>query len=218
MTPMDRVALLVGSAVALSMIWILIDWQKQLETKHISNIYHMIAFSVLLISSLLLSFLGWDILGFMGDGTENKMVAVLASAIPFAWASGIVSRMYPRYGKIYLSIMILGLLLITFSRFMELKTFGRIIYPVFHSTAGFTVILIPIIAVIKRRMSPAFLWIAFGGSLISMGGISMAFLIAGRQLLFFSTPILLSIMAPLLLVTTASYAWGLKHGTINLQR
>jgi len=212
MNILDRLFLLAAEIVAIYMILGLIRRQRQGETKHPSNSYHLTAFSVLLISELLLTFFGWGILGLMGTGMANKMLAIFASLIPFSWATALVSKIYPRYEKVYLSTMVLGLVLISLSRFMDMPTFARIIYPVFHSTAGITVISLPFLAVKKGLMGRKFLWIAIGGALISLGGISLAFLASGKQLLFFSRPLVLSIMAPLLFLTTTSYMWGLSRG------
>ncbi len=212
MNLLDRLFLLTAAIIAIYMLLGLIRQQGQVKTRHLSNVYHMLAFAVLLISELLLMFFGWGILGLMGTGMANKMLAIVASLIPFSWSTGLVSKIYPQREKIYLSTMVLGLVLISVSRFMDMPDFARIIYPIFHSTAGITVILLPFIAVKKGQMGKNFLWIAAGGALISLGGISLAFLTAGKQLLFFSAPVVLSIMAPLLFLTSLAYIWGLSHG------
>jgi hypothetical protein len=64
----------------------------------------------------------------------------------------------------------------------------------------------------KGTMSKCFLWVTLGGTLIGLGGIALAFLTAGKQLLFFSPEFVLMILAPLLFLTAFSYMWGLKKG------
>ncbi len=182
------------------------------ESSHSTYIYHSIAFATFLIVGLGLAVFGWDILGLMGNGLSNKLVAIIASLIPFSWATALVSKYYPRYEKLFAFVMLSGLALISASRFLEMQQFARIIYPVFHSTAGVTVISLPLLAVKNQLAGKNFLWVSIGGFLISMGGISLAFLSAGKQLLFFSEPVVLLILAPLLLITSASYAWGLLIG------
>lgn len=209
---LDHALLMLAAVLGLLFI---ITHRKQFtsSTRYASiNSYHLMAFGALSASTLLLGLFGWDILGFMGDGTENKLVAVVASAIPFAWATGMIAHRYPKYEKLYLGVMSLALLLITVTRFAEMKTLGRIIYPVAHSFAGITVIGVPIIAVLKQKMPTSFLLVSLSGFLISAGGMSMAFLIAGRQLLFMSQDVLFTLMAPLLLVTILLYAVGLTGG------
>ena len=212
MTPIDRILLF--SAAILAFKYIYTHWSElvQMEEPGTYNIYHLIAFITLGTSTLLLGVFGWGILGFMGDGTENKMVAVVASAIPFAWATGVVKQFHPKFEKPYVVLMIIGFLLITLTRFAELKTMGRIIYPVFHSTAGLTVIVLPILAIIKGQVPLSFIMVSLGGFMISSGGISMAFIIAGRQLLFVSADVLFMILAPVLFFTVLLYEMGLSGG------
>ena len=183
-----------------------------MKTAHPANIYHGTAFLTLFLAVISLAIFGWGILGLMGNAVANKLVAVVASLIPFAWATALVIRYYPRRKLVFTLIMVLGLILITLSRFLEMPLFSRIVYPVFHSTAGVAVISIPILVVKNGLARKSLLWVAVGGALISTGGISLAFLSSGRQLLFFSKDVVLSIMAPLLLVTSAAYAWGLIKG------
>jgi len=44
--------------------------------------------------------------------------------------------------------------------------------------------------------------------LIGIGGIALAFLTSGSQLLFFSLDVVLAILAPLLLLMSLAFAWG----------
>jgi hypothetical protein len=212
MNVIDRILLF--SAAILAFKYIYIHWNQLTRRDDAAeyNLYHLIAFGTLGVSTLLLGIFGWGILGFMGDGTENKMVAVVASAIPFAWATGVIKQFHPKYEKPFLILMIVGFLLITVTRFADMKVLGRIIYPVFHSTAGLTVILLPVVGVLKKRVPRSFLLVSLGGFLISSGGISMAFIIAGRQLLFVSPDVLFLIMAPVLFFTVLFYELGLSGG------
>jgi hypothetical protein len=47
-----------------------------------------------------------------------------------------------------------------------------------------------------------------GGALIGLGGIAVAFLSSGSQLLFFSQELVMAILAPLLLLMTLAFDWG----------
>lgn len=77
--------------------------------------------------------------------------------------------------------------------------------PVFHGVAGFVIFLGPFFA---KDAPKGFWWVGIGGALIGIGGIALAFLTAGSQLLFFSQDVVLSILAPLLLLMTLAFAWG----------
>ena len=215
MTVFDRLVLLATGLVAIYAIWVLMGKQKDEATKHVANIYYMISFAVLLVSGLLLIFMGWNILGLLGNGSgESRLVAVVATIIPFSMATGLLAKFYTEKEKIYLSTMLLGIVLIAISRFTDMGTFAKIIYPVFHSIAGLTIFFIPIMVVKNGLMSKCFYWVTVGGTLIGLGGIALAFITAGKQLLFFSPEFVLMILAPLLFLTAFSYMWGLKRGEI----
>ena len=183
------------------------------ETRRDRSIYfHSVSFGVLGFAALLLAIFGWQILGLMGKATTNKLVAIVSSLIPFAWATGLISKFFPRVEKPYIGLMVLGLTLITISRFIDAPLMSRIVYPVFHSIAAIVVISTPIMALRRGVVNSKFLLVSTGGALISMGGISLSFLTAGRQLLFFSQGFVLMILAPLLFLTGTLYFLGLSQG------
>jgi len=43
----------------------------------------------------------------MGEGTSNKLVAIVSSLIPFSWATGLIFRFNPKYEKAYLALIFL---------------------------------------------------------------------------------------------------------------
>ncbi len=47
-----------------------------------------------------------------------------------------------------------------------------------------------------------------GGLLIGLGGIALAFIANGAQLLFFSPAFVMAILTPLLLLMTLAFTWG----------
>lgn len=55
-----------------------------------------------------------------------------------------------------------------------------------------------------------FAWVGAGGALIGIGGIALAFLKAGVPIL--PASFIFAILAPLLLLMTASFAWGFRAG------
>ncbi len=212
---LDQVFLVGTSVVSAIAVRHLVKSNTSMDQRHPSEYFHGVAFGVLGIAALLLTFWGWGILGIMGEGTSNKLVAIVSSLIPFSWATGLISNYYPKYEKIFLGIMILGLVLITASRFMDAPLMARIVYPLFHTTAAVVVIATPIMVVKRRWMNLHFLAVSIGGALISAGGISMAFLSAGKQLLFLSQEFVLMILAPLLFSTGVLYYWGISRGRIQ---
>ncbi|MCK5069215.1 MAG: hypothetical protein KAR01_01690, partial [Desulfocapsa sp.] len=135
--------------------------------------------------------------------------------IPFSLAAGLVVRFYPEKATLYLAVLAVGLLLIGGSKFLGMPTLAKIVYPVFHSIAGLTIFIIPILAVKQGKMSPGFYGVTVGGTLIGLGGISLGFLTAGKQLLFFSPSFVLMILAPLLFFTAFGYMYGLTKGELT---
>lgn len=201
----DGLVLLLTGLIAIYMIFRLIQMQKDSTTAGIWNIYYSVGFLVLLIAGLLLIVFGWGALG-------NNFVAVVAGLIPFSLATGLISRFYPKYEKMYLALMIIGLALIVVTRYGEMVTVGKIIYPIFHAIAGLTIFFIPILACKGKKVQKGFGMVTIGGTLIGLGGIALAFLKAGKQLLFFSPEFVMMILAPLLFFMTLFFALGFLKG------
>jgi hypothetical protein len=210
MTIYDQIILLLTGLIAVYMIWFFIKRQKNPATTGPLNIYGIVAFAVFLVAGLLLIFLGWEILGLLGGGSQKSLfVAVVAGLIPFSLATGLISKFYPKFEKPYLGLMILGVVLIALTKYAGLGTLGKIVYPLFHSIAGLTIFFIPILALKSGKAKTAFINVTIGGTLIGLGGIALGFLTVGKQLLFFSGEFVLMILAPLLFLTALFFALGL---------
>ncbi len=203
MTIIDRLFLLLTGLIALYLIWHF--WKKQKEQPCGCNVYYIISFLVLLISGLLLIFGGWGLLA-------NNLVAVVASLIPFSLATGLIYRFYKKAGIWYLLLMLLGLILIIIARFAGMESMNKVVYPLFHAIAGLTIVLVPIIEAAKKTVKGSFVWVAIGGIAISLGGMALAFLKAGKQLLFFSQNVVMTILAPLLFLVALFFAIGFVKG------
>jgi len=202
----DRLVLLATGLVAIYLIWHFVKRQKNPDTACASNIYYIISFAVLLVAGLLLIFFGWGALG-------NDLVAIVAGLIPFGLATGLISKFYPKAEKGYLIVMIIGLVLIIITRFAA-SGLGKVVLPIFHTIAGLTIFLLPIVAVNQKKVRGNFVLITVGGTLIGLGGIALSFLKAGKQLLFFSQDFVLLILAPLLFLMTLFFALGLVKGEL----
>ena len=195
----DGLVLLLTGLIAIYMIFRLMQFQKDPATTGIWNIYYSVSFLVLLVAGLLLIIFGWGALA-------NDFVAVVAGLIPFSLATGLVARFYPKFEKKYLILMIIGLTLIIVTRYGGMVTLGKIVYPVFHATAGLTIFFIPFMACKGKLVNKGYAMITVGGGLIGTGGIALAFLKNGKQLLFFSQEIVLLILAPLLFFMALFFA------------
>jgi len=199
MTIIDRIFLLLTGLAAIHLLWHFAKKEKKAEI-----FYYMISFAVLLVAGLLLIFFGWAALG-------NKFVAIVAALIPFGIAAGLVARFFPKAVKGYLFLLIIGLILIVINR-LGIVSLGKIVYPLFHAIAGLTIFFVPLYAVKNGKAKSSFAFVTLGGTLIGLGGIALAFITVGKQLLFFSPTFVMAILAPLLFFTTLFFAIGLVKG------
>ena len=194
----DQIVLLLTGLVAIYLTWRFYTRYK--SEKNLYDIFYMLGFIVLLVSGLLLIFLGWGILA-------SPYVLTVASLIPLGISLGIVYQYYPQYKTIYTWFAVIGILAIAFTSFSgsDLKKFA---VPIFHGVAGLIIFLGPIKAQMDGKAPKGFFWVGIGGLLIGIGGIALAFLTSGSQLLFFSLDVVLAILAPLLLLMSLAFAWG----------
>jgi hypothetical protein len=118
-----------------------------------------------------------------------------------------MNQYYPGWKKIYAWFALIGFLAIAITSITgsDLK---KVAVPLFHGVAGFIIFLGPIFAARRGDAAAGFWWVGVGGVLIGLGGIALAFLSVGSQLLFFSQEFVLLILAPLLLLMTLAFAWG----------
>ena len=196
MTIYDQIILLLTGLIAIYLIWRFYGrYQKE---KRLYDIYYMLGFAVLLVSGLLLIFLGWDILA-------SPYVLTVASLIPLGISLGIANQYYQQWKKAYAWFALLGIFAIAISAIADLETLKKISVPLFHGVAGLVIFLGPFFA---KDAAKGFWWVGIGGALIGIGGIALAFLTSGSQLLFFSQEFVLQILAPLLLLMTLAFAWG----------
>ena len=198
MTLLDKLFLLVTGLIALFLVFKFYGRYKK-EGK-LYDVYYMIGFAVLLVSGLLLIFLGWGILA-------SPWVLTVSSLIPLGLSIGIAEQFYPKWKKYFTWYALIGFLAIAYTSFSgsPLKKFA---VPLFHSVAGLVLFLGPIFASKNGKAPKGYWWVGIGGMLIGIGGIALAFVSLGSQLLFFSTEFILMILAPLLFLMTVAYAYG----------
>jgi hypothetical protein len=200
----DRIVLLATGLVAVYVLWRFYGRYRRLGASH--DLYYGLGFLVLLVSGLLLIALGWDILA-------SPFVLTVASLIPLGISLGLMSQFMPRFKRYYAWFALAGLLAIAITSLgsMSLK---KVAVPLFHSVAGLIIFLLPIKLSLDRKVPAGFWWFGVGGALIGVGGIALAFLVSGAQLLIFSQEVVLAILAPLLLAMTLAYAWGFSRDVV----
>ncbi len=198
MTLLDRLFLLATGLLAIYLLYYFFLRTKEEKTLH--DKYYILGFAVLLVSGLLLIFFGWDIL-------ESPYVLTIASLIPLGISLGLANQFYPKWKKAYSWFALLGILAIGITSISGM-TLKKLAVPLFHGVAGFVIFLGPIFSSKSEKAPKSFWWVAVGGVLIGLGGISLAFLSLGAQLLFFSQDFVLLILAPLLFLMSLAFTMG----------
>jgi hypothetical protein len=161
--------------------------------------YYIMGILVLLVSGLLLIFLGYDIL-------STPFVLTVASLIPLGISMGIAEQYFPSWKKYFKWFATLGFLAIAISAFADIELMRKISVPLFHGVAGLVIFLAPFFA---KKAAKGFWWVGVGGALIGIGGIALAFLTIGKPLLgIFTDTLVFNILSPLLLLMTLAFTWG----------
>lgn len=196
MTWYDRIILLVTGLAALYLTWRF--YTRYSKEKKLYDIYYMMGFLVLLVSGLLLIWQGWGALA-------SPYVLTVATLIPLGISMGLMNQYFPKWKKAYSWFALVGLLAIAYTSITghDLK---KLAVPIFHGVAGLIIFLGPFL--VKDKAPKGFWWVGIGGALIGIGGIALAFVTSGSQLLFFSEEFILMILAPLLLLMTLAFAAG----------
>jgi len=193
---LNNLFLLLTGLLAIYLLWGFYNHWKQ--SKALYDVYYMLGFLVLLVSGLLLIFLGFGILG-------TPLVLTVASLIPLGISMGITEQFYPSWKKAFKWFALIGILAIAVASLGNLVLLRKISVPLFHGVAGLVIFLGPFFA---KGAPKGFWWVGIGGLLIGLGGIALAFISVGKQLLFFSPDFVMAILAPLLVLMTAAFALG----------
>jgi hypothetical protein len=201
MTLFDRAVLLVTGLVAIYLLWRFFSHYRQAPGEKRYLIYYMISFAVLLVAGLLLIIFTYGALA-------SPLVVIVAVLIPAELSLGLVTEFFQKNEKGYLAFAVIGLAAIAITRFVGPSTLATIVLAVVHAVAGLLIVIVPILAVTKNKAPGGFIFVAVGGVLIGLGGITLAFLKMGGQLLFFSAEFVFLILAPLLLLMTLAFTWG----------
>jgi hypothetical protein len=193
---LDNLFLLLTGLIAAYLGWYF--WKHYGLRKALHNIYYLLGFLVLLVSGLLLIFLGLGILA-------SPYVLTVASLIPLGISMGIAEEYFPAWKKAFKWFALIGFLAIAVTSIFGMDLLKKIAVPLFHGVAGLVIFLGPFFA---QKAPRGFWWVGIGGILIGLGGIALAFLSVGAQLLFFSPALVTMILTPLLLLMTIAFAIG----------
>jgi hypothetical protein len=196
MATLDNLFLLLTGLAAAYLLWrFYTRWSKG---KALYDVYYMMGFLVLLVSGLLLIFLGLGIL-------SSPYVLTVASLIPLGISMGLVEQYFPQYKRAFKWFALVGVLAIAVTSILGIEIGRKISVPLFHGVAGLVIFLGPFFA---KGAAKGFWWVGVSGVLIGLGGIALAFIANGAQLLFFSPAFVMAILTPLLLLMTLAFTWG----------
>lgn len=196
MFTIDNLFLLVTGLLAAYLCWFF--YQRYNQNKALHNLYYLMGFAVLLVSGLLLIFLGLDILA-------SPYVLTVASLIPLGISMGLAEEYFPAWKKAFKWFAVIGFLAIAITSIGGMDMLKKIAVPLFHGVAGLVIFLGPFLA---KGTPKGFWWVGIGGLLIGLGGIALAFISVGAQLLFFSPSFVMLILTPLIFLMTGAYTLG----------
>ena len=192
----DTAFLLLTGLIAAYLCWYF--YRRYNLNKALHNLYYLMGFAVLLVSGLLLIFLGLDILA-------SPYVLTVASLIPLGISMGVAEEYYPSWKKTFKWFAVVGFLAIAITSIGGLEALKKIAVPLFHGVAGIVIFLGPFFA---KGAPRGFWWVGIGGMLIGLGGIALAFISMDAQLLFFSPSFVMLILTPLLFLMAGAFALG----------
>jgi len=192
----DIIFLLLTGLLAAYLCWYF--YQRYTLHKALHNLYYLMGFAVLLVSGLLLIFLGLGILA-------SPYVLTVASLIPLGISMGLAEEYFPAWKTYFKWFAAVGFVAIAVSSIGGMDVLKKISVPLFHGVAGLVIFLGPFFA---KGAPKGFYWVGIGGLLIGLGGIALAFISVGAQLLFFSPEFVMLILTPLLFLMTGAFTIG----------
>ncbi len=140
------------------------------------------------------------------DALQLPVTPYLGSLYPGLLAVGIIGAK-TRYWKHYLVLVVVLLALIAIGTAASMATIATASRVALHSISGLVIVVLPLVFVAKKASPPSSILVSLGGLLISVGGLALATLMAGRPLLPFETVIYL--LHPLLFLSVLIMALGL---------
>ena len=161
---------------------------------------YTVAFGVLLVAGLLIIIIGFDIL-------DSPLVVIVSTIIPLSLSLGLVSQYLRSWQTAYIIFVVVGFLLVVYSRYKMEGAMAVIPLATVHGIAGMLIFLLPIIFSIQNPDIPSgFAWVGIGGALIGVGGLLLAFLKSGKPIL--SKNLILTVLPALLLLMTTAFVIG----------
>lgn len=192
---LDRILLLLTGMLAAYQVAIGIEGLETLPV-----LAYMVGFGVLLVASLLLIILGFEVL-------DSPAVVIVSTVIPLSLSLGLVWQYLPALRNPYLVFAMLGFLGVVFTRLVsQAGKLAVLVLMLVHGVAGMVIFLLPLILSLQGRVQPFFALISLGGALIGLGGLLLSFLKTGHPI--FSRATIIKILPGLLLMMTICFVAG----------
>jgi hypothetical protein len=170
------------------------------DLEDIPTITYTIAFGVLVVASLLLIILGYEVL-------DSPVVVIVSTIIPLSLSLGLTWEHSVVLRQPYLGFTILGLTAIIVTRtFHSTSRLPTIVLALVHGVAGVVVFLLPSILAAQGVTKAGFALVGLGGALIGLVGLLLSFLKTGRPIV--SREIILKILPGILLLMTIAFVSG----------
>ena len=194
---LDKVFLLLTGLIAAYLCWYF--WQRYNLHKALHNLYYLMGFAVLLVSGLLLIFLGLGIL-------SSPYVLTVASLIPLGISMGLAEEYFPSWKTYFKWFAAIGFLAIAVTSITGMDGLKKIAVPLFHGVAGLVIFLGPFLA---KGAPKGFYWVGIGGALIGIGGLALASLSFGAPLFgIFTKDLVMTILTPILFLMAGAFTIG----------
>lgn len=194
---LDKVFLLLTGLIAAYLCWYF--WQRYNLHKALHNLYYLMGFAVLLVSGLLLIFLGLGIL-------SSPYVLTVASLIPLGISMGLAEEYFPSWKTYFKWFAAIGFLAIAVTSIAGMDGLKKIAVPLFHGVAGLVIFLGPFLA---KGAPKGFYWVGIGGALIGIGGLALASLSFGAPLFgIFTKDLVMTILTPILFLMAGAFTVG----------
>ncbi|AGK61890.1 hypothetical protein Asulf_01924 [Archaeoglobus sulfaticallidus PM70-1] len=165
------------------------------RTKQISALLWTIAAASFLVISIALAVMGLNAL-------QLAVTPYLGSIYPGLLAAGIIASKSKAW-RYYFAFVIVALVLMAAGS-EGLVKISRVLL---HSVSGLIIVFLPLVFAVKRLAPASSIFVSIGGLLISIGGLALATLMAGKPLLPFETVVF--ILHPLLFLSAFVMAAGL---------
>jgi len=162
-----------------------------------------ISFGVMLIASLMIIIIGYEIL-------ENSIVVIAATLVPLGLALGLVTLKFPQWFIPYLIFALAGFFGIIFTRLNKVPGKASVItLAVTHAISGLTIVALPIYSVAIGQSRFGFVYVAVGGSLIGLGGLLLMFIKMKKPIL--SVEIVMKALPWILTLMMFFFSLGLRY-------